>query len=325
MRNIKTLAFGLVTLFVASALIVPTASAQTSTQPSLTFDKINVAYSQGDSNAIVPDTGKATVSIDWTWTINQQGFDQAGFIQSSTLLSFTQPSCENSAVKVSGSTSYPIILREGAGAAGASDEGTAQFTVTATQQAPGETLISCTFKAQSEPIGNQVQSSNEASINTDVVVKYLGLISATIPTTIKQAGPQKQIQYDIEVTNLGNSITNMVFTLRDSEAASSGGWNPVPPTPVVLQSTAQGGTDTVKTVSFLISTPFKNGWNNAEKTFTLDITPQSTKNPDFEGSTVTVNVLARVRGVYVPSLEPMVMVGAVIGAAMLARKLRDEE
>ncbi|HUR62656.1 MAG TPA: hypothetical protein VM286_09875, partial [Candidatus Thermoplasmatota archaeon] len=140
---------------------------------------------------------------------------------------------------------------------------------------------------------------------------------------IEEAGPQKQITYSIELSNNGNARSNVNFNVVDAHSAD--GWNPIAPNPILLESKNQGGTSTTKNVNFLVSTPYKNGWNNKETTFVLKIQPVSTNNPELKGNEIQVNVLARVRGIYVPGPEPFLMVIALLGTALVARTARKND
>lgn len=272
---------------------------------------------------ITPDTGVATATVPWTYSITTPAVGPAvGSLSGTAILQWTDPACENGNVVISGSLVQQIPIAGDPGQTTITETGTSSFNIQVTQDAPGEQPIKCTFSGKVLAPFQQVPETDEQSASAFVTADYLGLISANIPTTIKQAGPQKQIRYDIEITNLGNARSTINFNLR-GEDPSSGGWNPVPPTQIVLESQAQGGTETTKTVSFLVSTPFKNGWNNKDTTFLLEIQPVSTKDVQKVGQSVNLNVLARVRGVYVPTLEPLLLLGAVVGSALVARLLRE--
>ncbi len=312
----KTILGGVAVLTVI-ALLMPSAAAQTSFPPQFTIS----TPTMNPQAPIAPDTGTAVVTVPWTYSFQSRGSELSSLASSSVQLQWEQPSCTNPNVVITGALAETITI--GGTPPETSFSGDSKFNVQVTQDAPGETPILCSFKGKVlAAFGNQVPETSTATGTINVFAKYLGLISANIPTTIKQAGPQKQIRYDIELTNLGNARSNIDFQLGSDP---SGGWNPVPPTQIVMESPAQGGTETSKTVGFLVSTPFKNGWNNQETTFQLRITPISTKDPEQVGQTVAVNVLARVRGVYVPTLEPVVLLGAVVGAALMARRRFDDE
>ncbi len=317
MTNSKLMTRGLtlaLTLTTAALFLVPMTAAQQAT-----LDIATPRIKSG--HPIEPDGVPAVVDVDWTYTVTQQGLQAVGGVTRSTQLTWETTSCTNSNVIITGSLTTPVNL-DGATAPAdyGTDSGTSAFQVLATQLAPGETPIQCTFSGKVPALANGQINEAKGSTKTTVLVQYLGLISANVPTTISQAGPQKQIRYNIELTNLGNSRSNIRF---DLEGETTGGWKPVEPTLITLESSAQGGAEVSKTVSFLVSTPYKNGWNNKEETFKLVVTPVSTKPAATEGQAVEINVLARVRGVYVPTLEPMLMLGAILGAALVIRMRRD--
>jgi hypothetical protein len=314
---LRRLTFASLAVLVAASMLVPTVAAQGATSLSLGTPELS------SSAPLVPDTGIMTVDIPWTYTISTVGLFATGAVTTSTTLLWEDPTCDRNGVLITGALAETIVLSSGATAPESSYTGTSTFTITATQDAPGETQIKCTFQAKvAAVVGTQVPETETATTTTPMVVEFLGLLSANVGGTIKQAGPQKQINYQVELTNLGNARTNVNFALS---AEASGGWKPVAPTQIVLESTQQGGSEISKNVLFTVSTPFKNGWNNKEDTFQLVITPASTKDPEKVGTAVTVNVLARVRGVYVPSLEPMVLVAAVLGSALLVRMMKSDE
>jgi hypothetical protein len=295
--------------------IAPTASAQLN-KPSFTINSVTV-----DKNPMAPDIETGTVSVAWTYSFTQVATSVGGAVTPTVQIKWTQPSCDKSGTAIAGSLVQIITLDNTGQKQSAS--GTATFTLSLSQAAPGETDILCTFKGKVSPVvGTQIPESDEATGTLLVKAKFLGLLTANVPTTIQEAGPQKEIRYEIELTNLGNALTNVDFTLIGNAAA---GWSPVPPTPIIMQSQQQGGTEFTKKVNFLIQTPHKNGWNNDETTFQLRITPSSTKDPDLKGNPVAVNVLSRVRGIYVPGPEPILLVAALAGTALVARMLRRDD
>ncbi len=316
-RNInKTLAVTTAAIFLAMA-IVPAAEAQAGTVQG------QLELKQGDVSPanIAPDITVAKIEIDWDYRISDAGYGLQSDVATTTTMTWDDPTCDQQGIVISGPLTNLVTVSRQQSSTSAGASGTKDFTLQATQQAPGETPTKCTFQARVNDLGTQVKATEKQSTTATFVVDYLGLVSANLPSTIKQAGPQKEIKYDIELTNLGNARSNIRFDLITE---SIGDWDPVPPTEIILDSPNQGGQETTKTVSFQVSTPFKNGWNNDQKTLQLRITPVSTKNADIEGTSVTINTLSRVRGVYVPSLEPMVMLGAVLGAAFVAARLRQE-
>lgn len=307
----RLLAFALALTVLA---LIPPADAQGTGQfpPEFTLGTPTLS----PAGAIKPDIGTAQVSIPWTYSFSSAGTNLGSTSKPSSIIVWQQPTCDRAGVLITGTLAETIILPA---APETSTTGTSKFNVEVTQEAPGETAITCTFQARvAAVVGTTVGESSIGQTVLTVRADFLGLISVNVPQTIKQAGPQKQIRYDLEITNLGNARSDIIFTL--SEGATEGGWNPLPPPKITLESTQQGGQNTVQTVAFTVATPFKNGWNNKETSMILTVTPQSTKDVESAGASVDIPVLARVRGVYVPTLEPLMMLGAVFGAVAVLRR-----
>ncbi|MCA1811997.1 MAG: hypothetical protein LC623_08315 [Halobacteriales archaeon] len=299
----------------AAVVVAPVASAQGPVKPQFTFGLPTV-----DKSTLVADVDVGKITVPGKFTFNTPGTVAGAVAIQSAILKYTkEPSCDKAGTSIIGPTSTPIDLSKATGGTQTFDT-SSSFSISATQLAPGETDIKCSFTAKVTALQNNAYSdTDEQSTSLLVKVKFLGLLTANVPNTIVEAGPQKEIRYEIELTNLGNSLTNVNFNLAGETPE---GWSPVPPTPIIMQSQQQGGTEFAKKVNFLIQTPHKNGWNNDEKTFQLKIQPSSTKDPDQKGNEIAVNVLARVRGIYVPGPEPFLLVAALLGAAMVARLVR---
>lgn len=273
-----------------------------------------------DKPNLVPDVdiGKIHITGKYAFT-TPATVAGAVAVSSAVYKQSKEPTCDANGVTVTGPGSVLFELK---------NPGTTttfdvplDYSVSASQAAPGERDIKCTFVGKVLPLSSGYKDSPESTTQVTLKAKFLGLLSASIPSTIAEAGPQKQITYEIELTNLGNALTYVNFNLA-GEAPE--GWSPVPPTPIIMQSQQQGGTEFTKKVNFLIQTPHKNGWNNDEKTFQLKIQPSSTKDPELKGNEIGVNVLARVRGIYVPGPEPFLLVAALLGTALVARMARRE-
>jgi hypothetical protein len=267
---------------------------------------------------VTVNTGQASITINWHYNY-QLPVQSIGAAFTAATLTWDGIACPPG-VTLSGSFSQSIDLSKSAAGQSSSIGDKSVFTLTASPDAPGEKPLECTMNGHVEAVGQVAKASNTVNARIPFTVKYYGLLTTTIPTTIAEAGPQKEIRYDITLTNLGNANTNVNFELATEAPV---GWSPVPPTPLILGPSQQaGGSDFTKTVSFLVSTPHKNGWNNDQTAFQLKIIPGSTINTDQKGNEVAVNVLARVRGIYVPGPEPFLLVAALLGTALLARTVR---
>jgi hypothetical protein len=294
--------------------------------PMASAQKPKGSFTVGSVTQCAPVTvnaGGCSVKVPWTYNYGGLPLQQTGAASTTATLTWDQPQCP-AGIVVTGAFSKVVDLSKGSTGTSASVSDSSDFTLTASPDAPGEKPLSCTMKGRvSGSSGGAVDPSGDDTASIPFSVKYYGLLTATIPTTIAEAGPQKEIRYDITLTNLGNANTNVNFGLAGDAPV---GWSPVPPTPLVIGPSQQaGGSDFTKTVSFLVSTPHKNGWNNDQTAFQLKITPGSTINTDQKGNEIAVNVLARVRGIYVPGPEPFLLVAALLGTALVARTVRKAE
>jgi hypothetical protein len=298
--------------------VLPSATAQTQPQGQFQVGSVTACA------PVTVNSGSCAVKIPWTYSYGPGlPLQPTGNVAQSGTLTWQAPVCP-AGITMTGALSSNVDLG-GTNAQGTKAiTGTSDFTVFASPDAAGEKQLQCSITgAVGTTAGGAVTKSNDGTASIPLSVKYYGLLTATIPTTIAEAGPQKEIRYDITLTNLGNANTNINFALA---ADAPVGWSPVPPSPLVIGPSQQaGGADFTKTVSFLVSTPHKNGWNNDQTAFQLKITPASTINTDQKGNEIAVNVLARVRGIYVPGPEPFLMLAALLGAAMVTRVARKDE
>ncbi|MEA3191321.1 MAG: hypothetical protein QOD77_1903 [Thermoplasmata archaeon] len=156
--------------------------------------------------------------------------------------------------------------------------GTGQFSVTASEQALGETPLELRFQATlQQPAPDTGQNAPPASRSAIVRVAYQGLLTASVATTILKGAAGETLTYVVEVTNLGNALTLLEFAPAD---APRNGQLELPP-PTLL---ARGAT---------VLLPIKYHAEQAgEESFGVEITPRSTLG-DEAGFTIQVNLLAR--------------------------------
>lgn len=272
------------------------------------------------------DLDSPQIKIPYTYSYNTPLVGPSNAVFSTVTVNWDSPACDAKGLVFGGSFTQilGVSATPGTGGTTYSAAGTGTFTVQASQDAPGETAINCKFVAK--VAGTQVVGAAQMSVPVILHVAYRGLLSANVPTTIAQNGPQKNIQYTIDINNLGNSESNVNFVITDKDTKQKDGWQPIEPAPIILTSANKGGTTNSATVNFVISTPYKNGWNNKETTFQLTIQPLSTKDTSDQGkgTPISVSMLARVRGVYVPGPDVSLVMLVAVGAALLARMARKD-
>lgn len=295
----------LVALAFLAALLAPVAVAQV---PAPDFQ---VHAPSVDVIPLLTDVGSATVTVPWTYTY-QPPTQASAAAASSLTLHWESPTCDAPGMIVTGSLSQVVSIN--ATPPPQSVSGESLFRVRASQDAPGERDITCRFEGYVEANG-VVPQSPPSGAEATVGVAFRGLLAASVPVTILEGGPQRVLEYEVQVTNLGNSLTEARFEV----VGEADGWVPIVPTRLVLES-ANGNSpakepQTSAVVLFKVQTPYNEGWNNREAAFQLKVTPASTRDPEQQGPPTTVNALARVRGFYCSTQET---------CEGVERQLRDE-
>lgn len=312
----KTIVFLVaVTALLAASLIVPGVAAQGSTV-------LKVTDSSAQPETIRPGADAATVKIKYTLGFGTPAQYASGAIASNIQVKATQKEC-SPYIQVVGTTESSTSF---SAQTTSEQAGEISFKVVLKPDAPGLESLQCKFDVQSIQGGAGAQTQPASNtVNTAITVKgtYIALVQANVANgKLKTTGPQKEVPYQLELTNFGNAKTVVNFAITNEP--NGGKWEALAPEQVTL-NTEQSGLGNKQTIPFIVSTTYKNGWNNAVGGYTLELTPSAFIDAEQKGNPTQVNVLARVRGVYVPGIEPFVMVAAILGAALVARMGRDDE
>lgn len=311
----RTIAATVFLALFATMALLPVVSAQASIDTNSANTKgIPVA-------ALLPEIDTAGVTLGFTYKMPNQAFNALGISQSTTTATLDLQ-CDDSNIIITGPKSTSITLTPEPTGAGEieKDFSFGPLVVSVTRDLPGLKQIQCNYKAAVGAIGvnNQgVQAATGGDGSFTVSAKFYSVVQAKVGQQIKQAGPQKDVPFEVQLDNFGNARTQISFEINERPGGSK--WQAVVPDDVILDSPASGGAKTSDTAVFTVTTPFKNGWNNEQGTYRLKMKTFAADDPTQEGVELFTNVLVRVRGVYVPSLEPFVMVAAVLGAALVAR------
>lgn len=303
-----------VAIAVAAMMLMPSAVAQSTSPPQIKYTVTPPAA------AIRPEIESGQLKVTGQYLPGNPVQPVAGVQNSNVVITFT-PACPNGIV-ITGAAQTFVPVSVGTSATPAYDfEGVFQVTVPRT--APGLVSVQCTMKVKASALATGVVDAvPDQAQNFAVNVDYYSLNQVKVATKLKQSGPQKQVPFELEITNFGNARTAYVFDVTNSPG---GKWNSLPPEVLLLDSPNSGQGASTNTAIFTVATPFKNGWNNAEGSYTLTISPSAADNPEKIGTPLTANMLVRVRGVYVPGLEPVVMLAALLGSALVLRLRKDEE
>lgn len=316
--RVKTLFLMASLALLASALVAPGVAAQGTT----TIDNDGKQATISPAN-IRPGADSADVSIPFNVKFGTQAQSLAGAASSTITVKATPKNC-SPYIQIVGTTDATISVSPAEASSATGKSGAIVFKIVLKPDAPGLESLQCSFDVQAQQgVNTQAQPASN-TMTTSITVKgtYIALIQANVANgKLKTTGPQKEVPYQLELTNFGNAKTVVNFAITNEP--SGGKWEALAPEQVTL-NTEQSGLGNKQTIPFIVSTTYKNGWNNAVGGYTLELTPSAFIDAEQKGTPTQVNVLARVRGVYVPGVEPFVLVAAVLGAALVARLARDE-
>lgn len=298
-----------VALAATALLLLPGVAAQTA--PSMNINRVGVPQAP-----IKPQIENPSFTLDYTYTLPTAALTPVGTVQAGVNIVFTF-TCQNG-VQITGPASKLQTIQPGNNAA---TTGSASFQVSIPRTAPGLQALGCIAKARGDAINNAIPASNEAQFPFTVTADYYSVNQVKLASKLKQSGPQKQVPFEMEVTNFGNARTQYTFELGSEPG---GKWQEILPEVLLLDSPNSGQGSPTNTAVFTVATPFKNGWNNEEGSYQIVVVPSAADDPSKTGNPLTANMLVRVRGVYVPGLEPALMLGALLGSALLLRLRKDD-
>ncbi len=314
MKTQSRIAIGAIAVM-AMMMLSPIAMAQTVT--------VDSAKTKDQVPPLLPEIETAQVTLAYKYDFGNPVTPVGGASQT-TATATIQIKCTDPNIIVTGpeSTTFNISPTENSGAS-STFEYESKFTIAVTRDLPGLKQIRCNTESFVDAIQGGgtapiADKSNTAPGAFTVSAKFYSVVQAKVAQQIKQAGPQKDVPFEVQLDNFGNARTQINFEINERPGGDK--WSAVVPDDVILDSPASGGAKTSDTAVFTVTTPFKNGWNNEQGTYRLKMKTFAADDPTQEGVELFTNVLVRVRGVYVPSLEPFVMVGAVIGSALIARQ-----
>lgn len=300
-----------VALAITALMLMPSGAAQ-AVNP-----KVQIVKVGAPTTPIKPQIDNPSFTVDFNYVLDNPAVTSGGTANSVVAVDLTFQ-CQNGVV-ITGPAQVLVPIQTGAQST-FPGKGTYQLTIPRT--APGLQSIPCILKAKAQQVNAGIPASPEAQSPFTVTADYYSVNQVKLASKLKQSGPQKQVPFEMEVTNFGNARTQYTFELG---ASPSGKWNAILPEVLLLDSPNSGQGSPTNTAIFTVATPFKNGWNNLEGAYQIVVKPASADDPSKTGNPLTANMLVRVRGVYVPGLEPMVLLGAVLGSALLLRLRKDEE
>jgi hypothetical protein len=289
-------------LFLAAVVLgFPPVSAQTE-GPALDLAPPSTA----DGGPVALDPDSTALLAGWTYRFPTAASAAATFGGQDVVLTWSL-SCAPEGLRLVGDATTIIPFVPGQ----TEYAGVATLAATASQEAPGVVPLACILVAHASAATPVLEVEGQAAFSPSVT--FRGQIHAEVATASKQAGPQKQIPYGLEITNTGNARTQVTFELVERPDRSK--WNALLPE-VVLLDPGQS-----LMAVFTVATPFNQGYNNDDGRYLIRLQPAAAEDPEQVGPTVDVEVHAKVNGWYIPGLSPLALVG-ILGVAALALRRR---
>lgn len=141
---------------------------------------------------------------------------------------------------------------------------------------------------------------------------YLPIISATLPEgNSKTIGPLDTAVFPIEVENMGNARTTVLFKITNIPKD----WIAVVDDEITLDE-AQGS----KGTAYLTIKPPKGfGYHNEDQSFTVTMTPARAEDLRNVGEPKTVSVIVESRGFSTPGFEPILFIASLLVVIILLK------
>lgn len=280
-------------LLLLAAVALPAVQAQEPLEPALRVT--------GPLRAAIPHDAEATLEASWSLHYASPAEAAAALGDGNARLDWSLDCGGNVSLAP---TQTPVEHVAGQSAYA----GTARLAVRAAATAPGVEDLPCTLTATLATTGSEPR---EATRELPLRVAYRGELLATAPTNVRAAGPQKQIPYDIEVTNNGNAPTVVTPSLAQ---VPTGKWHVVLPDAAVVQPG-----ETIRMV-VMVATPYETGFVTGATGIALRLEPSAVQDPEAVGPAVDVALKAQVKGFYVPGPGVAAAVAALAVALLAARR-----
>ncbi|MFA5945211.1 MAG: hypothetical protein WC876_12185 [Candidatus Thermoplasmatota archaeon] len=252
--------------------------------------------------AVAPES--APLMVPWTYKFANPATASAALAGGNTSIAWTLACASGNITLLGSPTTIPVE-------AGKTDyTGTALLQVSASADTQGMMGLNCTISGSVPNVGAAATTASEP-FNPEVA--FVGSIRLGVPVKMRTAGPQKIIPYEIEVENLGNSLTSVSFEFASD---FNGKWNGILPESLLIEPGA------TETAVLAIATPYKTGPNKGSMEIVLVATPHAATDEDQVGPAVDAQLLAKVRGWYIPGPSPILLLAGLAVAALAARRAR---
>lgn len=309
-KSNKAVAFIAALAFLATVMVLPATSAQTSI-PACTagvsdsYLDVSINDKTG-ADTITPITGKGEFEVVTTFK-----WDSAGKSVSAVPLTYTVKLDQGWGLAVLDRTSATIIIEPNSQQNEKEDKVNGQIFFD--KDAPAFKKAKLTVEVTS-PGGTCINAPQKGVGEKVFVAGFYGKMVAYLDKTLDSAGQNAKVTLPLTIENYGNGDIEAAFQLLNEEKTKL---DVITPAPVIVPTNVGSTLDNTKQVNIDLKTPYKNGYMNQPATVKLKITSVSTEKREIVGPEAEVSALIQTQGVYVPGFELTTLMAAAL-AALLA-------
>jgi hypothetical protein len=125
----------------------------------------------------------------------------------------------------------------------------------------------------------------------------------------KLIGPTDTAEFPIEIINMGNARTEVIFEITNVPD----GWSAIGTDNIIVEE----GEGSKTTIYLAVKPPKDFGYHDDTATISLKYTPYMAENPNFDGDPKTINVLVERRGFSVVGIEIVILPIIIIVVILL--------
>jgi hypothetical protein len=145
---------------------------------------------------------------------------------------------------------------------------------------------------------------------------YFPMLNLNTPDgTVKTTTPDDIAGFNLEIENLGNSLTNVSIEILDAP----NGWSVGVPSSILIDAKTFGS-ESKKSVQVSIKPPYSAGYHNERETITLAIKPSYFNNASISGEEYYVTFVIKNKGYSTPGFESAFVIMGLIVVFYISKK-----
>jgi len=194
---------------------------------------------------------------------------------------------------------------------------TVNMRVSFSKNAPANERVAVGIKMEADKISGLFWAINEKTSigQLTIIPQFLPVIDATPVDNLKEVSPGEFADFKIELTNLGNAETQVIFDIVDSSIPK--GWSANIPAYTFVGSEDQGSSPK-KTVTLRIQPPYSFGYHNEVQDIKVELYGRywsGKKDVNLTTETFELTFTIRNRGFSTPGFEGIIVIAAFVVVA----------